>query len=412
MARRALDSTGLFEHGLSLGRGLVIKTTDLVRFASDPAFAVDDDMRVVGWNDGAAKLLGYSSAEATGQRCGQVLQAFYPTGEPLCSMLCEGRSCMAVGAKWNMSACRIRHKSGEMISAGISTLVMPLEARETGDGDAVAVIFLREANGAANVVTPISPLRIFALGQFGLAIGGEGLDVEGWKRKQAAVVLKCLVSQLGRPVHRERLIEWLWPEADETRGWQRLKVTMSFLRAKLRDGGAVADTIETVGQSYLLRRDAVWVDSDTFASLVTAGWGLLKEGELGQAQARFEEAESLYRGDYLEDEPYAEWCAEERARLREIHLELLAGMAKCYAEEGLFMEATRVCRTALANDPCRESFLRALLENLVNLGRPDWAAAHYATWCRSLNAEYGFQPTHETVQVYERLIGGRSVENG
>ena len=368
-------------------------------------------MRVVGWNDGAAKLLGYSSAEAMGQHCSQVLQAFYPTGEPLCSMLGEGRACLAGGEKWNMSACRIRHKSGEMISAGISTLVMPPEVRQQSAGDAVAVIFLREASGVTVAIAPISPLRIFALGQFGLAINGEGLDVESWKRKQAAVVLKCLVSHLGRPVHRERLIEWLWPEADETRGWERLKVTISFLRAKLRDGGAVADTIETVGQSYLLRRDAVWVDSDTFASLVSAGWSLLNEGALGQAQARFEEAESLYRGDYLEDEPYAEWCAEERARLREIHLELLAGMAKCYSEEGLFMEATRVCRAALANDPCRESFLRALLENLVNLGRPDWAEAHYATWCRSLDEEYGFQPTHETVQVYQRLIGDRAIEN-
>jgi DNA-binding SARP family transcriptional activator len=64
----------------------------------------------------------------------------------------------------------------------------------------------------------------------------------------------------------------------------------------------------------------------------------------------------------------------------------------------------------LANDPCRESFLRALLENLVNLGRPDWAEAHYATWCRSLDEEYGFQPTHETVQVYQRLIRDRGVE--
>ena len=130
-----------------------------MRYASDPAFAVDDDMRVVGWNEGAANLLGYTSAEAMGQRCGQVLQAFYTTGEPLCSMLCEGRACVAVGEKWNMPACRIRHKSGEMISAGISTLVMPPDVWEESDSDAVAVIFMRKANGQTNVVAPISPLR-------------------------------------------------------------------------------------------------------------------------------------------------------------------------------------------------------------------------------------------------------------
>jgi DNA-binding SARP family transcriptional activator len=363
---------------------------------------------VVGWNAGAEELLGYSTAEAIGQKCGQVLQAFYPTGEPLCSMLCEGRSCLAVGKKWALATCRIRHKTGEMISAGISTLVLPPDVRKKNNGDAVAVVFLREGNITADNELSILPLRIFTLGQFGLAIADAGLNVESWKRKQAAVVLKCLVSQLGRPVHRERLIEWLWPDADPRRGWERLKVTISFLRAKLRDGGAMEETIETVGQSYLLRRDAVSVDSDVFDSLVAAGWGLLKKGDRREARVRFEEAESLYRGEYLEDEPYADWCAEERERLREINLELLAGMVRCYAEDGLYMEASQVCRKALVHDPCRENFLRALLENLVNLGRPDEAEAQFTSWLRRLDEEYHLQPTHETLRVHRRLLGNRS----
>lgn len=388
--------------------GRDIKTIDLVAYASDPAFAVDSDMRVIGWNPGAEQLLGYSTAEAMGQKCSAILQAFYPTGEPLCSVLCEGRSCMAIGDKWGITTCRLRHKSGKMVTAGISTLVLPTEAREETNGDGVAVVFLRGADGSANDVATTLPLRIFTLGQFGLAVGGAGLEVESWKRKQAAVVLKCLASQLGRPLHRERLIEWLWPEAEMERGWERLKVTISYLRAKLRAGGAMKDTIETVGQSYLLRRDAVWLDCDIFGSLVVAGWGLLKAGNRGEARARFEEAQSLYRGDYLEDEPYAEWCAEERVRLHEMYLELLAGLAKCYAEDGLFLEASQICRTALMNDPCRESFLRALLENLANMGRPDAAEAQFTAWRRNLDKEYGLQPTRDTLQVYKRLIGGRS----
>ncbi|MCP4386384.1 MAG: hypothetical protein GY798_34085, partial [Hyphomicrobiales bacterium] len=344
------------------------------------------------------ELLGYSTKEAVGSRCGQVLQASYPTGEPLCSVLCEGRSCMVMGDKWAIDACRIRHKTGKMITAGISTLVLPLEAREETNGDAVAVVFLRSANRAAKDVAPVLPLRVFTLGHFGLAVAGEGLDVDGWKRKQAAVVLKCLVNNLDRPVHRERLIEWLWPDADPERGWKRLKVTVSFLRGKLSAGGAKEEIIETVGQSYLLRRDAVWVDSDAFESLVAAGSTSLRNGNRRDALGHFEEAKSLYRGDYLEDEAYSEWCAEERERLREIYLELLAGMATCYAEGGLWMEASQVCRMALSSDPCRESFLRVLLESLVNLGRPDWAEAQFTSWRHSLEAEYGLQPTQETLR--------------
>jgi DNA-binding SARP family transcriptional activator len=366
-------------------------------------------MRVTGWNAGAANLLGYSASEAIGQRCAAVLQAFYPTGEPLCSVLCEGRSCVSSGEKWNIGACKIRHKNGQMISAGISTMVIPREAREPDPGGAIAVMFLREVGWVNPKLVGMQPLRVFTLGHFSLAIAGKGLEVDSWKRQQAVLVLKCLVNRLGRPVHRERLIDWLWPEADPVRGWQRLKVNVSFLREKLREAGASSETIETVGQSYILRRDAVWVDSDSFADLVAAGWRALKGGDNLDARARFEEAQSLYRGDYLEDEPYADWCAEDRGRLQELYIEMLSGMAQCYAEEGLYMEAAQICKMALFSDPGRESFLRALLENLVNFGQADWAEAQFYAWRRRLDEEHGLQPTDETMRVFKQLIGDRSI---
>lgn len=391
-----------------MAEGATIKTTDLIEFASDPGFAVDSDMRVVGWNSAAETLLGYSSAEVVGQSCGKVLQAFFLTGEPLCSVLCEGRSCFTTGKKWSIQACRIRHKMGQMITAGISTLVLPSESRININGEAVAIVFMRESQGLTDKVTDIQPLRIFTMGRFGLTIAGKGLNVESWKRKQAVVVLKCLVNQLGRPVHREQLIEWLWPDVDPERGWERLKVTISFLRAKLRSAGLAEETIETLGQSYLLRRDAVWVDANFFENLVGQGKKALKEGNPQAARICFEEADSLYQGGYFENDPYADWCAEERVRLHEVFLELLSGMAKYYREDGLFLEASQVCRRALTNDPCRESFLRTLLESLAELDQIDWAVAQFESWRRSLDEEYGLQPTHETMRVYHRIVGNRN----
>ena len=320
-------------------------------------------------------------------------------------MLCEARSCIVVGEKWNIGACKLRHKNGQMVTAGISTLVIPPEAREPESDEAVAVVFMREAGWVDPEIVGTQPLRIFTLGHFGLAVGGRGLDVDSWKRKQAVVVLKCLVNQLGRPVHRERLIDWLWPDADAERGWQRLKVTVSFLRASLRTGAVANEIIETVGESYILRPDAVWVDSQAFTELIATGWRILKSGNRMEAKSRFMEAQSLYRGDYLEAEPYEDWCAEERERLREVYLDMLSGLAKCHAEDGQFLEASQVCRTALLSDPCRESFLRALLENLVNLGRPDWAEKQFRSWRHNLDEEYGLRPTPETMQVYGRLTG-------
>ena len=65
---------------------------------------------------------------------------------------------------------------------------------------------------------------------------GEGLAADKWKRRKAVELLKCLLTHLGRPLHRERLIEYLWPDADMNQGWERLKVVISFLRKQLRTG--------------------------------------------------------------------------------------------------------------------------------------------------------------------------------
>ena len=56
-------------------------SSDLVEFASDAGFAIDADSRIVAWNTLAERLLGYTSSEAIGQYCRDVLQAALPGGE-------------------------------------------------------------------------------------------------------------------------------------------------------------------------------------------------------------------------------------------------------------------------------------------------------------------------------------------
>ena len=46
-----------------------------------------------------------------------------------------------------------------------------------------------------------------------------------------------------------------------------------------------------------------------------------------------------------------------------------------------------------------------MMECLVALGRIDWARAHFISWRRSLDKEYGLQPTEETLKVYHQIVG-------
>jgi two-component SAPR family response regulator len=267
----------------------------------------------------------------------------------------------------------------------------------------MAVIFIREGV-IKNPRSEPHMLQIFTLGSFGLAVGGRSVEIEKWRRKQAITLLKYLVTQLDRPFHRERLLDCLWPDVDESRSWGRLKVTMYYLRRELRANGISVDVVKTSGNAYLLRRDAVWLDKYAFERLVIEGRELQQKEQWSDALCRYEEARYLYRGDYLEEDSFSDWCAEERERLHEIYLEMLARTAKCHAELGQYAEAVHICRKALVFDPCRESFHRLLMENLVNHGQPDMALAQFRHCQQILAKEFDAEPLPETQRLYHQIL--------
>ncbi len=240
-----------------------------------------------------------------------------------------------------------------------------------------------------------------------MMVGKRALAVETWHRKQALTVLKYLVAHAGRAVHRERLVEALWPGVDERRGRDRLKVAVWFLRQKMRAAGITAEVIETLESAYALGRETVWIDVQQFERRVAEGCAYRRQRRLDDAIACFEDAQRLYRGDYLEEDLYVDWAAEERGRLRELYLDTLIRLAECHAERGDFASAAQTCRTALVREPCRESFHRALMEYLVRLGRADWAVAQFEHCRRVLAQELDVEPMPSTQRLYHQIVGHR-----
>jgi PAS domain S-box-containing protein len=384
----------------------MVATNSLVDLASDAAFAVDGGLEIVAWNLAAQRLLGYAASEVIGRHCSDVLQAVLPGDEPLCTPGCEGVRCFRRARPFAAPACRARHKNGGWVSLSIASMVMPKPARRSGAGSTIAVILLRSEAKTQDQPVPEPALQIFTFGCFGLTARGSGLDTEHWKRKQALTLLKYLVAHPGRPVHRETLIECLWPDIDEARARERLKVTVYYLRHQLRAAGISEDVVETVGKTYLLRPEAVWVDALAFERLMTEGAALQREQRWDEALKRYEEAQHLYRGDYMEEDIYADWCAAERERLLELYVEILHGMAECHTALKRYAEAVQVCRTALVLDPCRESFHRTIMLLLVRLGRADWAVAQYRRLERVLATELDVEPMQETRCLYRQILEG------
>ena len=381
-----------------------MKFRSLVDLASDAALAISSESHVVAWNERAASLLGYAPEQALGRPCYDILQAILPSGEPLCTPACEGSLCFEKHASFAVRECSLRHKDGHWLRASISTVVAPTPNKDEADPPTVAVIFLQPKEEPVYGASADRQLRVFTFGRFGLSVADRSLPIDRWYRKHALTLLKLLITHRGEAVHREHVIECLWPNADERRACKRLNVTTYFLRQQMRATGVGDDIVTVSDATYALRRDVVWLDCEVFERFFNEGELLGQRGRSKDALLCFEKAERMYKGDYLPAERYADWCAEERERLLEIYFDVLGHLVDGYLEGGDHERAAQVCRLALSREPCRESFHRALMICLSHLGQPDRAVAHYLHCRQALETELGVEPTPETERLYRELV--------
>ncbi|HET9441904.1 MAG TPA: winged helix-turn-helix domain-containing protein, partial [Acidimicrobiales bacterium] len=97
-------------------------------------------------------------------------------------------------------------------------------------------------------------LRVRCFGPLAVEIGGRPVDLRSIKPRVRSL-LRLLAMEAGRPVHRDRLVDSLWPgEADSRVGTRNLQVAISALRQHLEPGVArgAAALVVREGDTYRL----------------------------------------------------------------------------------------------------------------------------------------------------------------
>jgi DNA-binding SARP family transcriptional activator len=248
-------------------------------------------------------------------------------------------------------------------------------------------------------------IAVYLLGSFELRVNGH--RVERWRGRRGQAILQFLVAHRRLPVTRDALIEAVWPEIDEHTGRRRLHQAIYALRQTLREAGASDQQVICANGSYRLDPSApIWTDVDEFARLVSLGRRLEGEGRCEQALEVYREAEALYRGEFLEDLPYADWAAGERARLLSGYVELGNRLADLYAERGDHAAAIAVCNRVLTRDSWNEESARRKMRSYVASGNPSLALRTFRSCQDELVRELGTGPAAETRALYEEILAG------
>lgn len=282
------------------------------------AFAMDGAMRIKRWSRWAERLLGYREIEVRGRPCYEVLQFCRLSGAGICAPDYEPMQHYRVETVYTEPHCTAKHKDGRTVPvrfAGIPTQC-PVES---------------EAFGVEVFLWPVAPTGIpsrgfvhdrvivHSLGRFHVHFQGRRLATDRWVRKQAVTVLKVLLTYRGRPVHREYLMELLWPGQPPEPSWNRLKSIISLVRQEFRSVGVPDHVLQRNGENYHIDERILWMDADVFEHRVHQAISLERNGEPDLALESYEAAAFLYVGEYLEEDPFAEVFVEERERLRAMY---------------------------------------------------------------------------------------------
>jgi DNA-binding SARP family transcriptional activator len=263
----------------------------------------------------------------------------------------------------------------------------------------------RRAGVATGPEGEVPELELRCLGPFEVLQRGVPVPAESFTRSKALVLLKLLAVRMGAPVHREVLIEQLWPEVEPQLGANRLHGVVHDLRAVIEPHRSEREWryIRSRGDFYYLDLGApVELDLARFRRLVADGLRAGPEKE-GDAIAGLETALGLYRGELLEDDPFAEWCEAERIELKEWHAKALLRVSELHARRGGTVEALGFLRRAERAAPFREAVIGAKMRLLAGLARTDEALAAYDGYERGLREELDARPSADLQELRRQL---------
>jgi len=249
---------------------------------------------------------------------------------------------------------------------------------------------------------PPLQLTVQCLGRFEVIRGGVTLGADAWPRSAPRRLLQYLVLQT-RPVHREEIMEVLWPDLEPRGAANQLRVALSQLRHVLEPDllpGQPSSVVQTAGSTVALVRERFDLDVDRFRRAVS--WAAQSQGEA--RRSALQEAVDLYRSDLFADSPYEEWVVPQRDRLARQYVEALATLAEEEESAGRWQDALSRWAAVLEWEPAAEHAYRGMMRCYRALGRAVDALRAFEQ-CRSALADLGLTPAPETLRLQAQITG-------
>lgn len=154
-----------------------------------------------------------------------------------------------------------------------------------------------------------------------------------WESQKARLLFCCLLVTSDQWVHRQKVIDAVWPGCSLVSGEKNFKTTLSRLRKSfsvIRGLTPVLAQGEAIRLNYL----DIAVDASEFKASATQGIKLLVRGEIQSSRKYLETAQDLYLGEFLPEEPNNSFISSARVEFAEVYTSVIKSLEKSYLLEG------------------------------------------------------------------------------
>ncbi|WP_214110228.1 ATP-binding protein [Acrocarpospora catenulata] len=222
-------------------------------------------------------------------------------------------------------------------------------------------------------------VEIRMLGRFEVLVDGVPGPPEPWRRRHAAALVKVLALTRRRSMHREQLIDLLWPDLTVEEAAPRLHKAAHYARHGLR---GAAEAVVLRGDTVALRPGLpVTIDVEEFEAAALAAV---------EQRAPAADALARYGGTLLPEDRYEPWAEAARDRISTLHQQLLR-LAGRWEE-------------LLAADPADEEAHLALMRGYLRDGDRTSVLRQFERMDRALRGELGISPGAEAVALRDQAL--------
>lgn len=243
-------------------------------------------------------------------------------------------------------------------------------------------------------------MRVWMFGGFRVSVGFRTIEQDRWRLKKAANLIKLLALSPRHRLHREQMMNLLWPSSGRRAASNNLRRTLHAARRTL-DPEAGSRYLVSKDESLLLcPRNDLWVDVVAFEEAAATA-------RHARDPAAYRAAVELYAGELLPEDRYEQWAESRREEVRHLYLSLLIESAGLYEERGEHERGLEVLQRVMAEEPTLEEAHAGLMRLHAISGRSRDALRQYERLREVLSQELVAEPGTTTRQLREDIAAGR-----